>query len=120
MKKPFIIMSFFASLFGATAQQNDAITILEKEEFTAAINKDSVQLVDVRTPQEYKAGFIKNAINIDFFNQSNFQKAFEQFDKEKPLYLYCRSGNRSQKAAQKLVDMGFKDIYDLRGGYLAW
>lgn len=113
-------MSFFSSLFGATTQQNDSIKILNKTDYATAIEANNVQLVDVRTPQEYRGGYIKNAINIDYFNQANFAKEFSKLDKEKPVYLYCRSGNRSQSAASKLVAMGFKEIYDLAGGYMRW
>lgn len=120
MKITLILMSFFASLFSATAQQTEVITILEKEAFKAAIAGDSIQLVDVRTPQEYKAGYIQNAINIDYFDALNFSLKFEKLNKDKPIYLYCRSGSRSQKAANKLVEMGFKEIYDLKGGYMNW
>ena len=113
-------MSFFATLLGATAQQNGPITILDKTTFNEAIQAGPVQLVDVRTPEEYQAGFIKDAVNIDFFDEANFTTKFEKFDKDKPIYVYCRSGNRSQKAAAKLVAMGFKEIYDLKGGYMNW
>ena len=41
-------------------------------------------------------------------------------DKDKPVYLYCRSGARSQKAARKLIDMGFEKVYDLKGGFMRW
>jgi rhodanese-related sulfurtransferase len=41
-------------------------------------------------------------------------------DKEIPIYLYCRSGGRSNKAARQLISLGFKEIYDLQGGYLGW
>ncbi|MAO09123.1 MAG: rhodanese [Alteromonas sp.] len=112
-------MSFFTSLFGA-AQETDTIKILAKEAFKTAIEKDSVQLVDVRTPQEYQAGYIKDAINIDYFDQATFQQEFDKLDKNEPVYIYCRSGNRSQKAAARLDSLGFKKIYDLRGGYLGW
>jgi rhodanese-related sulfurtransferase len=85
-----------------------------------AITSKKVQLVDVRTPNEYKGGHIKNAVNIDFFNHSNFILSFSKLDKEQPVYLYCRSGNRSQKAARKLDSLGFKKIFDLKGGYMSW
>ncbi|NND78860.1 MAG: rhodanese-like domain-containing protein, partial [Maribacter sp.] len=49
-----------------------------------------------------------------------FKQAFEKLDKSKPVYLYCRSGSRSKKAAQKVLDMGFVKVYDLKGGYMRW
>lgn len=113
-------MSFFSFLFGGNKQQNDTIFILDKPSFKIAVSSEKVQLVDVRTPREFKGGHIKNAKNIDFFNQSDFVNEFNKLNKEEPIYLYCRSGNRSQKAAQKLDRLGFKKIFDLRGGYLSW
>lgn len=112
-------MSFFSFLFGGNTQQTDTITVLDKADFKKAISK-KVQLVDVRTPKEYADGYIKDAVNIDFFNQNAFENEFNKLKKDEPIYIYCRSGNRSQKAARKLDSLGFKKIYDLRGGYMNW
>lgn len=112
-------MSFFSFLFGGNTQQTDTIIVLDKADFKDAISK-KVQLVDVRTPKEYADGYIQNAINIDFFNQNAFVNEFNKLNKDEPVYLYCRSGRRSQKAARKLHSLGFKKIYDLRGGYMNW
>lgn len=105
-------------LFGTTSQ-NTAVKVLDPGEYKAQIEKNNVQLVDVRTSNEYKAGHIQNAQNIDFY-ASSFTNQFEELDKEKPLYVYCRSGMRSAQASKKLAAMGFKEIYDLKGGYLNW
>lgn len=114
-------MSILSALFGTKKTTDEgSITILDRNAYAEAISGKKVQLVDVRTPSEYNGGHINKAINIDFFNGSNFMRAFENFDKEQPVYVYCRSGARSQKAARKLVGMGFSEIYDLRGGYNSW
>ena len=113
-------MSFLSTLFGTKKDTSDKITILNRDIYADAIKGSQVQLVDVRTANEYKGGHIKNALNVDFFSATNFRNAFEKMDKDKPVYLYCRSGARSQKAARKLVDMGFTKIYDLKGGYSRW
>ncbi|WP_367275150.1 rhodanese-like domain-containing protein [uncultured Maribacter sp.] len=55
-----------------------------------------------------------------FFNGGNFNAYFEKVNKEKPVFVYCRSGARSQKAARKLLKMGFTQVYDLKGGYTSW
>ena len=98
----------------------DTITVLEREDYKRAISQGKVQLVDVRTRAEFMSGHIKGASNIDFFQGSVFESAFSKMKKDKPIYLYCQSGNRSQKAARRLSDMGFEEVYDLRGGYRAW
>ena len=78
------------------------------------ISTKKVQLVDVRTAEEYATGHIGNAVNINFT-----QQAKEQLDKRKPVYLYCRSGRRSSTAAKMLVAEGFHTI-NLQGGIEAW
>jgi rhodanese-related sulfurtransferase len=113
-------MSFLSSLFGGSALNSDKFEVLDKNAFKAAIRQKKVQLVDVRTPREYKGGHIGKAINIDLFQGSSFKQAIEKLDKSKPVYLYCRSGSRSKKAAQKILDMGFEKVYDLKGGYMHW
>ena len=113
-------MSFFNSIFGSGRKENDSIKILGVADFKTAITQENIQLIDVRTPREYQSGHIKNAVNLDFFDRANFQEKVGDMDKEKPVYLYCRSGNRSQKAAHLMADMGFQEIYDLKGGYNSW
>ncbi len=120
MQNIVLIMTLMSSLFGANAQQNDSIKILTVSEFKKAISAKEVQLVDVRTAKEFNEGAIDNALNIDFFQQETFDNTFSNLDKEQPIYIYCRSGNRSQQAAAKLKAMGFSEIYDLQGGFLNW
>lgn len=78
-----------------------------------------IQLIDIRTPREFKSGYIKGAVNINFFD-SDFTGQMLKLNKEKEIYIYCRSGNRTGKAANKLKDQGFTKIYDLQGGILNW
>ena len=112
-------MSLFDLLFGSkTSAQN--VTVLSKEKYAQELKKGRVQLVDVRTAREFNAGHIKGAINLDFFNPSQFKKGVATLDQSKPVYLYCQSGNRSKKATNRLLTMGFDQIIDLAGGYNAW
>lgn len=113
-------MSIFSSVFRVNAQQSDEIKILDASDFKEAIIDKDIQLIDVRTAREYNSGHIEDAINIDFFLRDNFLNYFESIDKDKPIYLYCRSGVRSQNAAKVLVKLGFIEIYDLKGGILTW
>ena len=113
-------MAILNKLFGPKVGTSEKIEILGVEEYKKAVNKNDVQLVDVRTPREYRGGHIARAVNIDYFQGAAFEEAFEKMDKNKPVYLYCRSGNRSLKAARKLVAMGFEKVYDLQGGILRW
>jgi rhodanese-related sulfurtransferase len=99
--------------------RNTKIKVLPPRVFKSKISRYAVQLIDIRTPQEYNLGHIENAKNINFFSR-NFKPEFDQMDRVKPLYLYCRSGSRSRKAAHVLARMGFEEIYDLEGGFLRW
>ena len=112
----FVFTFFTVSTF---AQKSGEIKVIDPSAFKKEITTKKVQLVDVRTPKEYKEGHIKGAKNIDFFSEK-FSRKFKKFDKNKPVYIYCRSGNRSAKAAVKLSEMGFSTIIDLEGGYNAW
>lgn len=113
-------MSCLSTLFGKKEDTTGNITILNKNEYATQIVTNNIKPIDVRTPSEYNGGHIKNAINVDFFNGGNFNAYFEKVNKEKPVYVYCRSGARSQKAARKLLKMGFTQVYDLKGGFTAW
>ena len=92
---------------------------ISTDDFKEKIEKQKVQLIDVRTPKEYKEGYIENAENINFFD-ADFFTQMNKLNKDEPVYIYCRSGNRSGKAARKLKELGFKEIYDLQGGILTW
>lgn len=94
--------------------------VLDPEVYKNAVSSGKTQLIDVRTAREFKAGHIANAINIDLFKAGHFRTEMEKLDKQKPVYLYCRSGQRSRKAAQKLLKWGFSEVYDLKGGILEW
>lgn len=109
------ILSFF---FG-NKTQSEHIKVVSPSDFKAKLQGNSSQLIDVRTSLEFKSGHIKNAKNIDFFSRS-FNEECHKFNKQKPIYVYCRSGARSHKAAKKLAELGFTEIYDLKGGFLNW
>ena len=110
-------MSFFDKIFGSKSQKTSAVKILDSEAFKNAISKGNVQLIDVRTPEEYNNAHIGSAKNIDFYS-GKFNVEFNKLDKELAIYIYCKSGNRSKQTADKLSNMGFMEIYDLQGGIL--
>ncbi|PCI32790.1 MAG: hypothetical protein COB60_08785 [Flavobacteriaceae bacterium] len=76
-------------------------------------------LIDVRTPQEFKYGHIENAININFYSK-NWLDNFEGFDKSEPVYVYCKSGNRSSYVSRKLIQTGFTQVFELKNGVTKW
>lgn len=80
---------------------------------------NQVQLIDVRTPEEYEAGHLINSENLNFFDET-FEAELDKLDKNAPVCVYCKSGGRSAKAAEILKKKGFKAIYNLDGGIMGW
>lgn len=76
-------------------------------------------VLDVRTPRETAMGKIEGAIEIDISNP-NFAGEVQKLDKSKTYLVYCRSGRRSVSACQLMQQEGFQNLYNLRGGILAW
>lgn len=76
-------------------------------------------LLDVRTPGEFKAGSIDGAVNIDWFSDE-FNQKIQHLDKSKKIYVYCKKGGRSLKSQERLVELGFKNVVNLEGGYDAF
>jgi rhodanese-related sulfurtransferase len=85
--------------------------------FRSGIASGNVQILDVRTPQERTEGKIEGSININFYD-ANFREQVNQLDKNIPVYVYCRSGARSQQAMEIMRDLGFTIVYELKGGYM--
>lgn len=100
-------------------QKQDGVVVASPEAFEQKMNEPEVQVVDVRTTNEYVDGHISNATNIDVL-QSDFKEKVSSLDKKKPVMVYCKMGGRSAKAATILKEMGFKDVTDLEGGFTAW
>jgi rhodanese-related sulfurtransferase len=76
-------------------------------------------ILDVRTQSEYEQGHIHNAQIIDYYS-NDFKSKLETLDKSKPVFVYCAAGSRSAGAAKILSSMGFKEIYDMQGGFNSW
>ena len=89
------------------------------DDFAALLDTGDVQLLDVRTPEEYAADHLVGAINIDVKQADFLRSALSRLDKSRAVAVYCRSGRRSAEAARTLVDEGFK-VVNLKGGILAW
>lgn len=87
-------------------------------EFAELIKGDGL-LLDVRTPGEVSAGAIAGHTNINY-SASDFSQQLDKLDKNKPVYVYCAAGGRSGKAMKMMADKGFKEVYNLKGGYGAW
>lgn len=105
--------------FLSCQSQKKNFQTLDVKEFASFIQDGNVQRVDVRTLAEFSEGHIPQAININVLDKSFSTMADSLLQKEKPVALYCRSGKRSQKAAQILSEKGYK-VVELGNGFNAW
>ncbi len=92
---------------------------LKPAQFQQAIQSGNVQFVDVRTPSEYEQARIKGAELIDW-KSPDFKEKIQHLDKNKPVYIYCRTGMRAARAQRYMRKHGFKEVYNLVGGIKGW
>ncbi|HWR33558.1 MAG TPA: rhodanese-like domain-containing protein [Chitinophagaceae bacterium] len=100
--------------------QQDSSRNLKPDQFEKAIEKNDIQLLDVRTPGEYNSGHIKNSLQADWNNKTEFNDRIQYVDKNRPVYVYCLVGGRSAAAASWMRQNGFTNVYELEGGINAW
>lgn len=81
---------------------------------------EKVQLLDVRTEEEWNEGHLDGAVRVDFTADGFAEGVQKALDEDKPVLIYCRSGNRSARAAKAMEKLGFKTLYDLKGGITDW
>lgn len=112
--QPSDTMSFFSRLMGGSAAGTSDDT-LSPAEFVAQRDPEA-PVIDVRTPDEFASGHLAGALNVDIF-AADFREQIEALDlpAEGPVYLYCRSGNRSGKATKILREMGYDDAVNVGG-----
>ncbi|MEO1068805.1 MAG: rhodanese-like domain-containing protein [Cyanobacteria bacterium J06638_6] len=86
-----------------------------------AANRHNLDFVilDVRTPAEFATGHLSGAVNLDFHSPT-FQADLAQLDRQKTYLVYCRRGIRSDRARAMMVDLNFRQLYDLLGGLSRW
>ena len=73
---------------------------------------DEFVVIDVRTPEEFKTGYIEESFNVEWQIISSI---IDEVKKDQKIYLYCRSGRRSQNATNTLIDLGYEDVINLGG-----
>ncbi|MET4082215.1 thioredoxin 1 [Pedobacter sp. UYP30] len=115
----FILLATFLFVGCSNAQNSTKVNLTASEFSKELTSTKDVQLVDVRTPEEFEKGHVKNAININL-RDDDFGKRVDSLDKDKPVFVYCLSGGRSSAAAKKMVSNGFKDVREMEGGMMQW
>lgn len=103
-----------------TAMANtDVIVTIDAKSFSDLIVSQPGTILDVRTPEEWAEGTLKDATKINYKGDT-FEQEVEALDKNIPVYVYCRSGGRSAGAADVLKEKGFTKVYNLDGGISSW
>lgn len=119
MKKALYLAVLFISLISCQAQQKEGTELVNPTEFAQKIEIEKGQLIDVRTPKEYKSGYIDGAVNIHLYDK-DFGERIDELDKNETVYVYCKAGGRSAEAVEIMQEKGFKHIVELDGGMDAW
>ena len=122
MKKVIHLFLVFLTMAVSTScleSKKSRVELITAEEMESILEQEDVQIIDVRTPEEYEQMHIVNAQNIDS-ESPTFDEDIVKLDRKKPVILYCKGGVRSAKCAKKMEDAGFEKIYDLEGGLSRW
>ncbi len=109
-----VILFLVGSLIYVVLNLNDNVENYEKiliNEISGIIN-DGI-IIDVRTAEEYNIGHIENSINISVDEIKEIKNIVKEKDKQ--IFVYCRSGVRSLQAAEILIDLGYTNVYDAGG-----
>ncbi len=118
----FAVMLTMASVQAEEEQATavDKIEVAAAKEYVA--RHDNAIIIDVRTPAEYDMSHITGAMNVNV-QDDDFESMVAGLDKDKTYLVHCTKnpvGGRSSRALETLQHMGFKNLYSLEGGYIAW
>lgn len=115
-----LITIFLAFIIGTNFQCfSQSQNLLNADAFEAKLKDSGIQLLDVRTVDEFKTGYIKGALHADWLAKEEFNRRTSALDLQKPVAVYCASGGRSAKAAEALRSSGFT-VFELAGGLNRW
>ena len=101
------------------ASASAPVTLVSPQQASDLIQAGGVQVLDVRTPEEYAGGHIEGATLIDFY-EPDFADRIAQLDRDQEYVVYCQSGNRSGQATAMMAEQGFTTVDDVDGGIAAW
>lgn len=103
----------------SSCNKNKGVETIPAKEFAKVISNPDVQLIDVRSAEEFIEGNIEGSVNISLAGEDFCGQVVRTLDKERPVAVYCRGGRQSAEAAEKLDSMGFK-VFELENGYKEW
>lgn len=111
------VLALMAIFIFVLTSEKDEITRIDVETLQNKLENEEITLLDVREVSEYEGGHIEGAVNAPLSSLDANQLSYP---KDEPIYVICRSGNRSAQAASQLQDAGYTEIYDVSGGMMAW
>lgn len=121
MKKIICILLIVLFLSGCNNENKSLkqkkVLSIDTETVYSEIEDKTVYIIDVREEYEYNSGHLKNAYNVPLSNINSIDKNWIPLDSK--IVVYCHSGNRSKKAADTLIKMGYSNVYDM-GGITSW
>jgi len=112
-------LSAFLFMITACSLNGQQANAINPDAFLKAIGAGKIQVLDVRTADEYKSGHINNALQANWLDKNEFNDRTSHLDKNKTVYIYCLSGGRSGAAAEVLRTKGY-NVINLEGGINAW
>ena len=111
------VLALMAIFIFVITSEKDEIMKIDVKTIQNKLGNEEVTLLDVREVSEYEGGHIEGAVNAPLSSLDANQLSYP---KDEPIYVICRSGNRSAQAASQLQDAGYTEIYDVSGGMMAW
>lgn len=118
MKKIYSLL-LLVLVFASCQAQTKSPQLVSAEDFQSKVEAGNVQLIDVRTPKEFKQGHLKNAKNVHLYDQ-DFGTQIDKLNKKETVYVYCKAGGRSAEAVEIMQKHGFESIVELNGGTDSW
>ena len=117
MKRTVILLLCVFFLCGCSMTKKEDTSNIEPIKITAEQMSETFKdktyvIIDVRQDYEYNKEHVLDAVNIPL---GEIETVTQKYNKDTNIILYCRSGNRSNQAALKLIELGYKNIYDLGG-----
>lgn len=102
------------------ALDSDAYHLISSEAAEDLVERGDVTVLDVRSPQEYGDGHLRDSLNIRFDSLDVLPPELEKLDRDTPILAYCRTGNRARKSCAQLINNGFTNVYNMDKGILDW
>jgi thioredoxin 1 len=119
MRRIVFFLTAFMMVQDAVSGQNPSTIQVSSPEFAKIVVEDIGVLLDVRTMREFQNGHIANAGNLNYY-AFDFRRRLLLLPKDQPIYLYCNTGYRSDRAADFLIRNGYERVYNLQHGIMEW